>query len=1013
MRKNFKKLFSVGLFCLSLTLFAQQKPITGQVVDSDGFPVQDAYVYVEGAENGVYTDSEGNYTLNVEPGDKVVVEYIGFDPKVVVVDNGSTFNVELKRGGAVQLDVVEQMGYRKLSKNDQTGSVVQIGSEELSKVPMASVDQALQGKVAGMNITASSGVPGSMQQIRVRGINSINAGTNPLYVIDGVPVNNQNPGIGENQARSSFSPMSLFNSNDVESITVLKDASATAPYGARGANGVILITTKSGKSGKTKFSLSSRYGYQDLANPFPKTLNATQRFELFNQAMENSGFNQAYKDFFTNRFYGDWIKEGKKSYNWGDIVKNKAATLQDYSFTASGGGEKSSFYASLGYNFTDGVVIGSDFERVSAKLNYSREFSDRVKFSTNNNFSTAKQNGLSEQSAYFSNPMLATFFMRPTYAPYNSDGTLNTSMKSPYNPLFIAENDLNLKRMTRLFNTNTLDIELFGGLSFKNVTSFDYILDDGHIYWNPIYGEGQSSNGYVYQSNERNFTWTVQNFLNYSKSIDGIHNFDASLVQEFQKYKYSYLTGSGKNLAEPGRKYIATASAEFEASSSLEDRANLSYLGMFNYNYDKRYVLDATLRREASSKFAKGHRFGTFYSLGLAWNMHNETFLRDIKSINLLKLRASFGKTGNSNIKINQYQKSLYLGGGYNGDPGFYPSQYGNPLLTWEKTANLDVGIDFGVFNNRLTGQITYFDKKTTDMLMELPLSAVSGFPYKYINNGQISNKGFEVELSGKIIQTNDVTFELSGNYTMVQNNVDKLAKDGAGEDLNTITSTRAIVVGKPIYAWYTKTWAGVNEKNGNPMWYVNPNTKPGVTTENYNEAEQVFIGGSAMPTYTGGLSANLKVKGFFANVSFYFSGGNKVYEDWATYTNANNFYSVASFNGVEGLINSWTPKNTKTDWPKMFADYSGNNAQASSTRFLYDGDFIRLRNVQLGYILPSKWSNQIGLDNITLSLTGVNLWTWVKDSRLKYDPEIRPNGFTNLTSPPIKSVTFNVNINF
>ncbi|MGQ2169491.1 SusC/RagA family TonB-linked outer membrane protein [Ornithobacterium rhinotracheale] len=603
--------------------------------------------------------------------------------------------------------------------------MVQIKSEELNKVPLTSVDQALQGKVAGLNITGSSGTPGSAQYIRIRGVNSINAGKNPLYVIDGVPVQDQNPDVDKSRSETStISPLSLISNNDIESITVLKDASATAPYGARGANGVILITTKSGKAGKTKFAFSSRYGFQKLATPSVPMLNAEQRYKLFLNALEynktdgdGNPLNDAYKKKLIEDYYGDWLANGRPDTDWGKIGERDVATIQDYSLSASGGDKNSNFFASLGYNKTQGVIIGSDFKRISARLNYTRSLTDNLEFNTNNSFSDGIQNGIPEQAGYFTNPMLIKFFARPTVSPYTKSGDFNKNIEGPfYNPLYLAEHDINKKEIVRILSTNSLKYNFTKNLFFKTLASFDYSVNTYNLYLNPEYGSGSKTNGNVQNQLTKDFVYVIQNNLTYKK-VFGEHNLDASLVQEFQKYKSFGVSGDGTNIPEPGRIYLNTTSSTPKVWSDFEDRATVSYTALLNYNYAKKYVLDLTLRREGDSRFAKGHRFGTFYSVGAAWNLHNEDFLKSSSVVNLLKLRASYGQVGNSDIGYNLFLNSLLLDRSYDSKTAAIPVYYGNDKLTWETTNNFDAGIDFGFFNNKISGQITYFDKETTDML--------------------------------------------------------------------------------------------------------------------------------------------------------------------------------------------------------------------------------------------------------------------------------------------------------
>lgn len=508
----------------------------------------------------------------------------------------------------------------------------------------------------------------------------------------------------------------------------------------------------------------------------------------------------------------------------------------------------------------------------------------------------------------------------------------------------------------------------------------------------------------------RNFNYVTQNSLAYNFKV-AQHSFDVQGLVEYQKNRRNFLTGFGQNLPADGLYYLDTAPGSQAVGGFFDDWSSISYLGMLNYNFDGKYVLDATFRREGSSRFAASNRFGSFWSLGAAWNIHREAFLSGNEIVNQLRLRASIGESGNSQIDINRFQNLLSYDANYNGLGAVYPSQYGNENLSWEMNKNYDLGFDFGLFENRVSGSFAYFNKKTYDLLQTVPLSYTSGHAGQVYNAGTVVNKGIEIELSADIIRGKDFSWSISGNYATVENEVIALAKDSDGEDINIITGTRAVEVGQPIYAWRMRKWAGVDPQTGRPQWYLNG--KDGELTTNYFSAKEEYQGGSAMPTFTGGLSTNLEFKGFFLNASVYFAGGHKVFEDWAFYTQHSGVYTTLYYNGVQDMMSRWQKPGDVTDYPRMVYNATGDNASRTSTRFLYDGDYIRLKDITLGYNIPNRFVEKTGLEGIRVSLRGANLLTWVKDEGLKYDPEVRADGFTMLTTPPTKSVSFNVNLKF
>ncbi|MGA8854739.1 MAG: SusC/RagA family TonB-linked outer membrane protein, partial [Christiangramia sp.] len=510
-----------GLLTLLLVLvvqiaFAQEKTVTGTVVDDEGLPLPGLNVIEKGTSNGVQTDFDGNYSITVAQGNVLVFSYVGFAKQEVTVGPADVIDVTMKVDASA-LEEVVVMGYVSKRREDLTGSAVQIGSEDIQQTPMATVDQALQGKVAGLQISSSSGTPGAVQDIRIRGISSINAGNDPLYVIDGVPIINQNAGQsgpGADSGTSSLSTLASLSSNDIASITVLKDASATASYGARGANGVIVITTKSGKSGKTSINVSSYYGFANNAIDGPDPLTAAEREILYYESIMNTygaETMEAAREFEAANL-GDyagfvaWNEAGRPEGNWDEVVTNDNAPMQEHNISATGGDENHTFYASLGYYDQEATVIASSFDRISGSLNFSKKISDNLEFSTSNTASHTFQDGLLEGSAYFSSPHTAKYFMSPVDQPYNEDGSINLNTGVP-NPLWVAQNDIDESRLTRILTNNSLAWQTpIENLSFTTRFSIDYQVFDYKTYNNRVLGDGDDTNGYGYNFNRTSAT---------------------------------------------------------------------------------------------------------------------------------------------------------------------------------------------------------------------------------------------------------------------------------------------------------------------------------------------------------------------------------------------------------------------------------------------------------------------------------------------------------------------------
>lgn len=1039
MRSKFKWIFTL-LLALSMQFsFAQEKTVSGVVSDVTG-PIPGANVIIKGTKRSAQTDFDGRYSIKANSGEVLVFSFTGMNNSSITVGASNNVNVKLASDSQT-LEEVVVLGYVTKTKNSMTGSSKQLSGSVLSGVPTVSVDQALQGKVAGLQVSSSSGTPGSIQDIRIRGVGSISANNQPLYVIDGVPVvsgdfsgandNKTNPTIASTS--SSISSLAAINSNDIESITVLKDASATAAYGARGSNGVIVITTKKGKTGKAVYNFSNSIGFQNNAVDGRNALTGDQRKELYLDAIFNSygtanGFDRAGAQAWlfntplgqsTDGINGSLADWDGVSHNWGELLKNRDALVQNTNFSVSSGDEKGTFNASLGYNKTEATVKGGEFNRLTANLGLTRKLSESLKFSSSNSFSEAKQNGILEGSGTFSNPNLSKYFMNPWVNPYNADGSYNIGSAagavvkpsdinywtSLHNTFYTLENNIKKNDLVRLMSNNTLDWKISNHFKYKSVFAVDYIMNTYLNYNNRIHGDGKALNGSVYQNVRKNVNLVSQNSINYNLKLDK-HSFDATALFEHQKNKNDYLGGYGEGIAADGLNYLDVVSKNKTVEGNYVDWTNISYLGLFNYGYDNRYILDATYRREGSSKFAENFRFGDFWSVGTAWNIHNEAFMKG-SVFNNLKLRASYGTSGNSGINENQYQRLLGFSASYDSQPVLYPSGVGNGALTWEKNKTADVGFEFGVFNNRFSGSASYYNRNTYDLLQSVPVSLTQGVTSQLMNVGSVLNKGIEADINFEIIRSKDFHWSISANYAHNDNKVEKLAKDLAGKDIEIVSGTRITKVGESINTWNMRKWAGVDPANGLPLWFVNG--QDGVTTSIYNDAK-VAIQGKSAPVFSGGFGTHADYKGVYFDVSFYYAGGHKVFEDWASYTQSTGNNTFVSFNGTENLMDRWQKAGDIVSTPKMEIG-SGRSAASTSTRFLYGGDYLRMKDLVLGYQFNQGILKAMGLAGLDMSVRGTNLLTFVKDSNLKYDPEVRADGLTRLVSPPVKSVVFAINL--
>lgn len=1014
MKRQFTLLFS--LLFVSLITFGQSRVVTGNVTDENGDAAIAATVKVTGSETGTVTDLNGDFSLEVpENAESVTISYIGMQTQVVPITEGDLDVVMV--AGDNFLDEVVVMGYYETNREQLTGSAVQVSSEDIEQVPVTSVDQALQGKVAGLTFSGESGTPGATGAIRIRGISSITAGNEPLFVIDGVPMTNNNYGGGtgsvSNDGQSSFTALASINQNDIESITVLKDASAIAAYGARGSNGVIVITTKKGSTGKTSFNFMSSYGVSNDATEGPQILTADQQLELQKDAIFNT-FGEAYgftKDqaleFGANNNLLYFGPDGYTNTDWADVITNEDAPLYEANLSASGGDEISNFYANFGYLNRDATVIGAEYERLTGALRYTRDVTENVTFNTNNTLSYGKQDGGLEQSAYFSSPRAAKYFT-PSYEPvFNEEGNYN--FNASYNPVWVQENDIHDNKLTRIMSNNSINWNTpIAGLDFTSRYSIDYSLNDYKNFGNRTHGDYQDVNGGSFRRNSSYRNKVFQNTLNYIFDLDGSHNFGINVIQEYQSQKTDNLSAYAEGFAADGLTNLDQAGSPQNTNSSFSDWYIASYTGVVNYDFNDKYVLNGSFRREGNSRFNADRRWGNFWALGAAWNIHQEEFM-ETDMIDFLKLRGSFGKTGNANVGLNQFQATLGYDADYDGAAAVYPAVFGNDELGWENANNYEAGLDFGLFN-RLNGSFSWYQRDTYDMLLNVPLSLTQGFTSQTRNVGDMTNQGIELELNVDAVQTEDFQFSIGGNLATNDNEVTTLAKDALGEEINITTTKQRVETGHHVYEWYLPTWAGVDPQTGLDTWYVEG--MDGETTSTFANAQRSFQGASFLPTLTAGINANINYKGFSIAANGYYAGGHKVYEEWHRYTNGTDLYPIL-YNGVSSLMDRWQEPGDITRISKI--EYTGKPWQRHS-KFLFDGDYFRLKNLTFGYDLPSDFLSGLGIQNAQIFLRGTNIYTKVKDENLVYDPEIQISGdpgSTELTNPVPKSFIGGVNIKF
>ncbi|MCL6220847.1 SusC/RagA family TonB-linked outer membrane protein [Zunongwangia pacifica] len=1005
MKKNLGKILMLFLLLAVQTILAQEKEIRGTIIDDQGLPLPGVNVIEEGTRNGVQSDFDGNYKIEVSEGATLSFSYVGFATQNIKVGSQSTIDVTMEVNAAA-LDEVIVTGYGKKKTVKETSAASVVTAKAIEDRPIVSVNDMLKGNSTGVVVTGGSGQPGAKSSVQIRGISSLNAGTSPLYVIDGVPV------ISGDYTRNSTSAdvLSSINNNDIESISILKDASATALYGARAANGAILITTKQGKSGAPKFNLSLETGFNEKAVDGPGTLNSSEWAEITNEGLVNV----------LGEDYANYVQENinPKGINsdWANAVERGSAMQQQANFSVTGGTDRLRYYSSIGYFDQESIIKNSFFNRTSGRVKIDYDLSDKISIGQNISASFSNMKSLANGGG-FSNPMLAKYFARPSDPVRNEDGSffIGNDLNNPrlsnglFNVPMLLENNFAKAKTLKLQSITDFSYEITDHLTYTSRLSLDNTVIEEDEYQNPRHGDGFSVQGRAYAYDTRVFNYVFQNTLSYDFTLEEDHNFNILLVQEAQKNQYRDVSAASEGFGKEGFTTVSVGSNNLEALGKREQYTNAAYLINLTYDYDNKYFFDASYRREGNSNFAKNNKWGDFYSVSLAWDIAKEEFFRNT-SVSQLKIRTSYGEVGNASIGSTSSLAYFKFDGQYNGRIPLYVGGVENPDLTWEKNKPFNVGVDFGFLDNRITGTFDYFVKKTEDLLYAIPLSLTSGANIEledgttqvsqFTNAGSLENRGFEASIGAQIFD-NDFKWNTRLNLSYVQNELLDLVEN------DVISGTKILREGESINTYFMRKWAGVDPANGNPLWYVNG--KGGETTSDYSKAERA-VQGNSLPNYTGGFNNSFSYKGITLQSLFTFALDYKVYDSWATYLQSGGVYNL-NYPGYANNLDRWQKPGDIAKNPRTV--YNTNNQNnATSTRYLYDGDFIRLSNLQIGYDLANVLNGDL-FNSFMVYVRGTNIYTHKFDDDLEWDPETRSNGIINLDLPALKSYTMGVKLSF
>jgi TonB-linked SusC/RagA family outer membrane protein len=1058
-----KLLLSLAMFLLFSGVVFAQKTLSGRVTDDKGNPLPNVSVLIKGTSVGTVTKSDGSYSLSVPAGGTTVVySIVGQDPIEREIGTQSSISVTIATVDQSLSEVVV-VAYGTAKKRTFTGSASTIRNEDINKLQISSFTRALEGTVAGVQVTSGSGQPGAGSAIRIRGVGSINASAAPLFVVDGVPYG------------GDFNSIS---SSDIESLSVLKDAASTALYGARGANGVILITTRRGK-GKPKIEIQSRFGVNQRAVPEYDIIREPAEFlETYWRALRNQGLyreddplshadaalyaSQAmyitslplerlnyYKQYSVPA--GQYVIDpatGKLNAranllyydDWNDIMYNNDIR-QEHIATISGSSDKTQYYLSLGYLDDKGYVVKSDFDRITTRLRVDQEVTKWLKGGVNLTYARTKQNTTAGGGAY-QNAFFFTRFIAPAYPVYRRDplgniiigndgkavydfGAINSGMGARIfggteNPRATLDMDINNREAYNTSSRAYVEINPVKDLTITINHGVDLNNSEGTAFQNPTAGNGAIDLGRGTITSGRVLTENLNQLINYKPSF-GNHNFDLLLGHESYRLTIKGLSANKQLYLFPDDPDLNAAAIVKDANSVTDRYTVEGFFSQLRYDWDNKYFISGSIRRDGSSRFSPENRWGNFWSAGLGWNISSEKFMEKLEFLNLLKLKFSIGEKGNDDLN---YVGSSLVGTNYypwvnqytigtTGTPNLTLAYRGNDQITWEKNRDVNYGIEFAMFKNRLTGAVEYFKRTTSDMLFPRPLALSTGIQSIPANIGDMYNQGIEGELAYEIIRTGDLRWNVSINATHWKNKITRLPPEN--EKNGIVQGLNKLLPGHSIFEFFTWAYAGVDQATGLSLWYMDEldgDDKPTgnrLITSDFSSATRYYTEKTATPDVTGGVSTQLTYKGFDLNILTSFGIGGWVYD--APYQSLMYAGGGEITTWHRDILKAWDPftNGTETGVPKLQENYT--NANATSDRWLTKADYLNIRNVTLGYTLPRTTLESKGITSIRLYILADNVW--LNSRRQGLDPRQDFNGGVGNVYSPIRTISVGLNAIF
>ena len=944
MRKSILLFVLFTLTSIPLLLFAQGGyQVTGHIISAeDNQPMIGVSVLEKGTTNGVITDMNGNYSITVTKSPAILqFSYIGMKTMEKQVSAATRMNLKME-SDAQMVEEVVVVAYGVRKKGTIAGSVSTVKAEKMEDVPAPSFDQALQGQAPGLMVLSESGEPSKAATFRIRGTNSINSGKDPLFILDGVAI--------------SSSDFNTISPNDIESISVLKDASSTSIYGARASNGVVVITSKRGRMGEAaKITFRTQLGFSQLASKDWDQMDTNERIQFEKEVGLDKG--------------QDYEKLSKININWLDKVYNDKAPLQNYELSVNGGTEKLNYYVSGSYYDQDGIAVGSTFERVNFRANVEAKANKWLKIGTNTMFTYQEVEQSDDGEYALWAPISASFFMLPYWNPYKEDGSLALQDDGSWkgtteNPLAWMENNPLSNKKYKLLSTFYAEATPIKNLTIRSQLSADYGHTTSFYRSFPSYKPNNNYGG-VQRSSYDMLNLMITNTANYRFMLNDVHSFNFMVGQEGVDYHYEGFQVTTRGQTNDILTNLSSGSTASSWGDPVTEYSFLSFFGRGEYNYDDRYYADFSVRGDGSSRFGTDKHWGAFWSVGFMWNLRKEKFMQKYKWLTNAQIAINTGTSGNSSI--NNYEHLALVSGGYkyNNESGIAISQLGNEELSWESTWATNVALHLG-FIDRINLDVEFYNKKTTNMLMAVPISyTTSGFGTRWDNVGAMRNRGVEINVSADVLRIKDFTWNVNANVSYNKNEITELY-NGITEYVASDTG-RMVAVGHPLGEFYLNRYAGVNPTNGDALWY----TKDGEITTEYNENDKVMLGKTHEAPWQGGFGTTLSWQGFSLSAQFTWVADRWMLNNDRVFQESNGLFSAYN-QSKRMLYDRWKKPGDVTDIPRY-----GVTPQLDS-RFLEDASFLRLKNLMLSYTFPQKWLQRTNfLSSARIYAQGQNLLTF------------------------------------